>query len=153
MQHEFSTNSLTPMKSASSLVPDAVRLSYLQSLRLNAWAIVAVVVAILSRLGLSQSPGLSGPARGGIALLPLIPACLYLLTLWRWMHRLDELQRRLQQSAVTVAALGMLLLTLMADLLRGAAVVPRFNFGWEGYFALTFALYALGLMLANRRYR
>ncbi|MBL9134799.1 MAG: hypothetical protein JNK85_02975 [Verrucomicrobiales bacterium] len=141
------------MNTTSSLVPDAVRMSYLQSLRLNAWAIVAVVIAMLSRLGLSQSQALSEPARAGIALLPLIPACLYLLTLWRWMQGLDEFQRRLQQSAVNFAAFGMLLLTLTADLLRGAAVAPRINFGWEGYFVLTFALYAFGLMFANRRYR
>lgn len=141
------------MNSPPSLVPDAVRMSYLQSLRLNGWAIVAVVVAFLSRLWLSQDHGLSNPTRGAIALLPLLPAVLYLRSLWRWMQGLDELQQRIQRSAVNIAALGMLLLSLAADLLRGAAVVSRINFGWEGYFVATFALYIIGLTLVNRHYR
>ena len=121
--------------------------------KLNAWAGVAVLAAFVSRLLLKNSPELVGVPRMAAALLPLLPGLLYVRALWRWMLGLDELQRRLQLEAVCLATLAMLLLALMADLLRGAGFVLWLNFGWEGYFAFTFFLYALGLARASRRYR
>ena len=128
-------------------------MSYAQSLRLNAWAIVAVLAAAFARWQLGAHLELSETARAGIALIATVPLAVYLHSIWRWIHGLDELQRRIQMSAVCFAAFGMLLTTLGADLLRSAAVLPKFNFGVEGYFVLTFGLYALGTALANRHYR
>ncbi|MFN0068720.1 MAG: hypothetical protein ACKVYV_13920 [Limisphaerales bacterium] len=130
-----------------------MRMSVRESLKLNAWAGVAVIAACISRLLLRDSAGLAGVPRLAAALLPLLPGLLYVRALWRWMRGLDELQRRLQLEAVCFAALAMLLLALSADLLKLGGFLPRLTFGWEGYFAFTFFLYALGLARANRRYR
>lgn len=138
------------MKTSSNLLPEPVQMSVRESLRLNAWAVVSVVAAFVARVWL-QSPGLGGPLRVAVALLPILPGLLYVCSLWRWIHGLDELQRRTQWEAVGVAALGMLLVTLVADLLRGAGFATGLNFGWEGYFALTFLLYVAGILVAHRR--
>lgn len=127
-------------------------MSIRDAFKLNAWAGVAVVAAGLSRAWL-HSTELTGALRVGVVLLPLLPGLLYVLSIWRWMQGLDELQRRLQLEAVCFAALCMLLITLTTDLLRMAGETARMSFGWEGYFAFTFFLYALGLARANRRYR
>ncbi|MFO1459403.1 MAG: hypothetical protein U1G08_08330 [Verrucomicrobiota bacterium] len=140
------------MKSSSNLLPEPVQMSVRESLRLNVWALVSVVAAGVAR-GWLQSPGLGGAARVAVALLPILPGLLYGHSLWRWIHGLDELQRRTQWEAVGGAALGMLLVTLGADLLRGAGFGPGLNFGWEGYFVLTFLFYVVGILVAHRRVR
>ncbi len=140
------------MKDADSIFPESVRLSVGQSIRLSAWAGVAVVFAGLARLILSNS-SLPDWGRAALALLPLIPGLLYLRDLWRWMRGLDELQRRIQFEAVCFGTLGMLGVALIADLWRGAGFQPGVNFGWEGYFAGTFFLYVWGLARANRGLR
>ena len=140
------------MKNTSSLLPDPVHMPVRDSLKLNAWAGIAVVMAFVSRLMLA-SPDWSPWARCVVALLPVLPGLLYVRALWRWMSGLDELQRRIQLEAVCFATLAMLLLALAADLLRGAGVGSRLNLGWEGFFAITFGLYALGLIRVHRRYR
>jgi hypothetical protein len=141
------------MQTTTARLPDPMHMSVRDSLRLNAWAGVAVAAAFVSRLLLRESAGLTGAARLAVALLPLLPGLLYVRALWRWMRDLDELQRRLQLEAVGFAALAMLLVALTADLLRLGGFLPRLTFGWEGYFAGTFLLYALGLTRANRRFR
>jgi len=122
------------------------------ALKLNAWAPVAVLAAFAARL-LLRDPELTGAMRVLVALLPLMPGLLYLRSLWRWIIGLDELQRRLQFEAVSFASLSMLVLGLTVDLLKQAGFAHRLHFGWEGYFAFTFLLYALGLARANRGYR
>ncbi len=125
---------------------------YRDAFKLNAWAGVAVLAAFVSRLLLRDSD-LTGAVRVLVALLPLVPGLLYVRALWRWITGLDELQRRLQFQAVSFATLTMLLVWLTVDLLRQAGFVRDLHFGWEGYFAFTFVLYALGLARANRGYR
>lgn len=141
------------MKDRLSLLPEATQIPIAHAVRLNLWALVAVATAVLSRILLRDSAGLSGSLRVTVALLPLLPAALYLRSLSKWIHRLDEMQRRLQLEAVCVACVGMLLVTLAADLLRTSSVLPKLNFGWEGYFVVTFLLYAISLASANRRLR
>ena len=141
------------MKNQTTVLPEPVQMSVREALKLNTWAGVAVLAAFVSRLLLKNSPELVGVPRMVVALLPLLPGLLYVRALWRWMLGLDELQRRLQLEAVCFATLAMLLLALVADLLRGAGFAARLNFGWEGYFAFTFFLYALGLARANCRFR
>jgi hypothetical protein len=123
-----------------------------EAIRLNRWAPVAVGAAFVSRW-LLQDPGWEGWGRAGVALLPLLPGLLYVRSLCRWMRSLDEMQRRLQGEAVTFALLIMLVLWMTLDLLQLAGFAERVHFGWEGTFAFTFFLYALGLARANRAYR
>lgn len=132
--------------------PDAVRMTPMQAVQLNAWAGIAVVVACISRMWLNAQ-GLDGWTRSTVALLPLVPAVLYARALWRWMSVLDEMQRRLQIEGVCFAALGMLFVSLGLDLLRASGAIHDLNLGWEGYFASTFFLWMLGVMRANRGYR
>ncbi|MBL9174577.1 MAG: hypothetical protein JNL10_13655 [Verrucomicrobiales bacterium] len=140
------------MKTSSNLLPEPVQMSVREALRLNAWAVVSVVAAVVARVWL-QTPGLGGALRGMVALLPILPGLLYVRSLWRWIRGLDELQRRTQLEAVCGSALGMLLVTLSADLLRGAGFGLGLNFGWEGYFVLTFLFYVVAVLVAHRRVR
>lgn len=143
---------LRAMNSLLLSPPEAVRMTPMQAVRLNSWAVIAVAVACVSRMVLN-SPGSVGWMRSVVALLPLVPGVLYARALWRWMSGLDEMQRRLQIEAVCFAALGMLFVSLALDLLRASGGIHHLNLGWEGYFAFTFFLWMFGLMLANRRYR
>lgn len=127
-------------------------MSHRDAFKLNAWAGVAVLAAIVSRLLLRGSDQ-TGTLALLVALLPLVPGLLYVRALWRWITGLDELQRRLQLQAVSFATLAMLLIGVTVDLLQQAGFVRSLHFGWEGYFAFTFVLYALGLTRANRGYR
>jgi len=140
------------MKPKTPVLPDAVQMSYRDALVLNAWAPVAVLAAFASRL-VPAAMELDEAPRFLVALLPLPPALLYVRSLWRWMHGLDEMQRRIQVEAVSFATLVMLFVALIVDLLQIAGFVPRLRFGWEGYFALTFLFWTLGLVRANRRYQ
>jgi hypothetical protein len=140
------------MKTQSNLLPEPVQMSVREALRLNAWAMVSVVAAVVARAWL-HAPELGGALRAAVALLPVLPGLLYVRSLWNWIHGLDELQRRTQLEAVCCSALGMLLVTLSADLLRGAGFGPGLNLGWEGYFALTFLFYVAAVLVAHRRVR
>lgn len=140
------------MPAESTRLPDAVRMTYGRACRLNAWAMIAVLAAVGSRLWL-RSPELTGPGRVAVALLPLWPAILYARAVWRWVTALDELQRRLQQEAIGFAVIGMLLLTLGIDLARVGGVATGLTLGWEGFFVGTFLLWTLGVRRANARYR
>jgi len=140
------------MKSDANELPEPMQMPVREALKLNAWAVVAVAAAFGARLWL-KSPELSGSLRVVVALLPVFPGVLYVRTLWRWMSRLDEMQRRIQLEAVCGAALVMLLIALAADLLRNAGFSAGLTLGWEGYFAVTFLFYSLALVRANRRWR
>lgn len=141
------------MNSPKTALPDSMRVSFKTAIQLNAWAAVAVVAAFVSRVILAHGAELGMPERALIALLPLLPAVLYVRRLIQWMRSLDELQRRIQSEAVCFATLGMLLIALTNDLLAKANGALPQGFGWEGYFAITFFLYAFGLARANRRYQ
>ena len=141
------------MSTTPLTLPEPMQMFVRDTLRLNAWAGVAVVAAGISRTLLNNPHDPAGTARLALALLPLGPGLLYVRSLWRWMRGLDEMQRGLQLEAVCFAALGMLLVALSMDLLRLGGFWPTATFGWEGYFAFTFFLYSLGLARANRRFR
>jgi len=140
------------MKSTSTCVPDAVQMSLRDGLKQNFWSVVAVAAAFASRLWL-KSDELTGSLRVLVTWLPLLPAALYLRTIFRWAHSLDEMQRRMQLDALCSGTLGMLFIALAVELLRLAGSATGFSFGWEGYFAFTLFLYVGGLVMANRRYR
>ena len=135
------------------LLPEPMHMSVADALRLNLWAGVAVLASLVSRLLLREHEAVTGLVRAGVALLPILPGLLWMRAIGRWIRGLDELQQRLQWEGVALAASGMLLIALVADLLRVGGMARGFTFGWEGFFALGFLLYAAGLTLANRRWR
>lgn len=120
------------------------------AVKLNAWAVVALVTINLTRWSLRAGDH-SVAARMLLAVAPLLPTLLYVLGLVRWIGRLDELQQRIQLGAWAFATTGAVLVLLTLELLQFAEVVRGFRLGLEGVFVLTFALYLLGCAMGNRR--
>ena len=133
-----------------------MRTSYGTAFRLNAWAAVALLAAAFAHWYL-RKPDLSVSLRAAITLAPLIPSLLYARAIARWIRGMDELQRRIQYEAWFFATTGAIFVATSLGLLAGQKVLPGTRFdnglGWEGMFALTFFLYILGCVIANRRYR
>ena len=93
------------------------------------------------RPGWLQSPGLGGAARVAVALLPIPPGLLYGHSPWRWIHGLDELQRRTQWGGGRRGLRwGCCWSRWGRTLLRGAGFGPGLNFGWEGISSRRFVL-------------
>jgi hypothetical protein len=63
------------------------------------------------------------------------------------------MQRRIQYEAIIYAAAGTGLAVLALDLLATAGCMPAIHFGLEGLYALAFALWILGSLISNRRFR
>jgi hypothetical protein len=141
------------------LLPDAVRsrlsLPFLGDAQLNAWAILAVGLALSARWGLRQAWLQDGAARWIVSFLPLLPSYLYARRLVRWTNGQDEMQRRILIEALLFAAMWTVFLRMALDLL--AASVGRTPFGSgpgvEGTFGAMCVLYIVGCAFANRRYQ
>lgn len=143
-----------------SLFPEAVlpgkAYSFWADLKLTAWALVALAVALLTRWLLHDHPGWGAPFRASLALAPLLPSLLWMRSLARWIGSMDELQRCIQLGASLFAAVGTLFAATALSLLNGQGIsVPRLDhgLGWEGTFACVVALYLVGNWLFNRRFR
>jgi len=126
-------------------------------MRLNAWAIAAVAVAVLSRTLLQREAGWGAPLRALVALAPLLPSLLYVRSIARWIRGMDELQRRIQLEACLFATTGTIFVATALNLLSTAGVLRgtrvEDGLGWEGMFALVIAFFVLGNFVINRRYR
>ena len=138
-------------------LPEAVRMSPTQAIRLSAWAMVAVAVSIFSRWLLARHPEWSGFQRAATALAPLAPGLLWVRSIAAWMRPLDELQRRIQSEAWLFAATGTVFLSIAIDLLASARLdkghrIPS-SLGWEGAFATAYLLYCVGCINSTRRYQ
>jgi hypothetical protein len=139
-----------------TLLPEGVRVSYGAAFKLNAWAAVAILVSAFGHWFL-RKPNLDALLRATISLAPLVPSFLYVRTIARWMRALDELQRRIQNEAWFFAATGTIFIMTALNLLAGCGLLQGGRLGgglgWEGIYALTFFLWALGCVIANRRYQ
>ncbi len=131
--------------------PDSVQMSLGAALRLNAWAIVAILVSLAARLYLRQ-PDCAPAVRIALALAPLGPGFLYARAILGWIRGLDEMQRRIQYEACLFATSGLALVLVTYDLLQSAGL-PPLHWGWEGAFALTYIFWVLGSLLSNRRFQ
>jgi hypothetical protein len=140
-----------------NLLPEAVLIPVTDALRLNAWAGIAVLVSFLSRWWLSQHLDAGGALRTLVALAALVPSLLWARSIAGWMRQLDELQRRIQYEAWFFALIGTVFVQTGLSLLKSADAIPlgrlSQGLGWEGAFALMFALYCAGSLLSNRRYQ
>lgn len=105
--------------------------------------IVPLVITTLARLG-------DSPLRFAVAILPVIPVAYGLRAFMRALAGLDELQVRIQLSAIAFAA-GMTALLTFAYGWLEIAGMPPLPLIWV--LPLIVALWGLGLALANRRYR
>lgn len=131
--------------------PESLDLSTVAALRLNRWAIAALVVSFAARWCLRQ-PGWSDALRVVAALSPFVPGVLYVRDILRWIRGLDELQRRIQIEALFYVAAAMGSAMLAVDLLQVAGFLRSFHWGWELAYAVTFLLWSIGCAVATRRY-
>ena len=93
------------------------------------------------------------PMRAALALLPLLPSVGYILCIVRMLRRVDELQRRIQLEAIGFAFAGTVIVAMLVDLLEQAKIVPAIHWGWAGLWTAMALLWALGNVIAVRRYR
>jgi hypothetical protein len=142
---------------SNSLLPEAVRTSPSDALKLNLWAGVAVIVSFLSRGWLAHHADWKAVLRAGVALAPIVPSLLWARSIAHWMRNLDELQRRIQYEAWFFAAVGTVFVETALNLVGAAGALRlermQHGLGWEGAFALMFLLYCVGAAISNRRYR
>jgi hypothetical protein len=126
-------------------------------MKLNAWALVAAVVAFVARALLQHHRDWDAPLQAVVALAPILPSLLYLRSIARWIGGMDELQRRIQVEACLFATTVTVFVRTSLDLLEGVGVLQstrlRHGLGWEGTFAVIIVFYILGNMIFNRRYR
>ena len=141
-------------------IPESVQpgkhYSFRADMKLNAWAIVAVALAVVSRICLARHGDWHRVVRAGIALSPLLPSLYYVWSVTRWIRGMDELQRRIQLEACLFATVGTIFVATAVSLLQANGIsLPRLQngLGWEGTFASIIFLYILGSLVANRRYQ
>ena len=127
-----------------------------KDLQLNAWLLVATGAYLIALAVIKWHPEWTPLSRGLLALTPMVPGWLYVRTCLRFVRGLDELQRRIQLEAWLFAALGALIIgTVINTLNANGVALGRLNHGMSlfGTFALTFMLWAVGSVCANRRYK
>ena len=143
------------------MLPESVQpgkhYSFRADMKLNAWAIVGLLMAVTSRLLLRQNHEWSIHLRTMVALSPLLPSLLYVWSIARWIRGMDELQRRIQLEACLFATTGTIIITTALSLLVdvGRIDMPRLQhgLGWEGTLALVICLYIVGNLNVNRRHQ
>jgi hypothetical protein len=92
------------------------------------------------------------PARVAIALLPMLPVAFVVRAMARLVLASDELERRLQLEAISIASLGVGLLTFAAGFLQAAGVL-HLQAGLMLVLPALFVVYGVALWWARRRYR
>jgi hypothetical protein len=131
--------------------------SFRADMKLNIWAIVAVLLAVVSRIVLDRHQDWSTPLRAAVALSPLLPSLLYVRSVARWIRGMDELQRRIQLEACLFAMIGTAFITTALSMLEGVGGIHisrlQHGLGWEGTFASVMLLYILGNLIVNRRFK
>ena len=143
------------------ILPESVRpgrhYSFAADMKLNAWALVAAVVAFLARALLQHHRDWDAALQAVVALTPLLPSLLYLRSIAQWISGMDELQRRIQLEACLFATTTTVFLRTSLDLLGGTGTLPslrlQHGLGWEGTFAAIIVFYILGNIIFNRRFR
>ena len=143
------------------VLPEAVRpgknYSFVADMKLNAWALVALLMAFVSRWLLRKHSGWGVLLQTTVALLPLVPSLLYVRSIARWIAGMDELQRRIQLEACLFATTGTVFLVTALSLLQGvgllASIRLQHGLGWEGTFAAIVGFYILGNIISNRGYK
>ena len=111
--------------------------------------IAAAVMIVAARV--SRGFPLGSAVRIGLALLQGAASALVIITIVRGIRRLDELQQKIQLEALAFSFAGTGLLASSYGFLVNAGL-PDIDWGTLVWPAMT-ALWAFGVMLANRRYR
>jgi len=116
------------------------------------WGLAGGVAAGAATVLLARA-GLSAPWRVLVALFPLLPTFGYIWSVVRMLRQVDELQRRIQLEAIGFAFAATVIVAMAVDLLTQARIVPAVHWGWCGLWCVMALLWALGHVIAYRRYR
>lgn len=109
------------------------------------YAVLLVAANLIER---SWRP--DGAARVLLALMPMIGALAAAAAIMRGLWSMDELQRRIQLDAIALSFLGTALITFGWGFLESAGLPQLRAFAvWP----IMGSLWALGLLVARRRYR
>ncbi|HTD05968.1 hypothetical protein [Undibacterium sp.] len=113
-------------------------------------ALLAYMVVLTGSIMLLKNGAQNGPWRDLLALSPMLPGLLLIWAILRQLHRLDELQRRVQFEALAFAFAGTAFLSFSYGFLEGVGY-PRLSLFviWP----MMAGLWMLGLVLSARRYR
>ena len=125
-------------------------------LRLNAWLAVATAVYVAILILSKRHPEWSPLTRGLLMLVPLFPGLLYVRACMSFVRGMDELQRRVQMEAWLFAALGSLIIgTVINTLNANGVLLGELKYGLTigSAFIVTFVLWLVGTIVANRRYK
>jgi len=113
-------------------------------------ALLLYAVLLLGANALERAIQPEGALRLGIALAPMIGAGAAAWAILRGLWRMDELQRRIQFDAIALSFLGTALLTFGWGFAESAGL-PRLRA--FAVWPIMGTLWALGLIVAQRRYR
>ncbi|MEN9661744.1 MAG: hypothetical protein RL324_693 [Verrucomicrobiota bacterium] len=139
-----------------SIQPLSGQFSTKADFRLNAWCYAAFAVWVVGFVLRERHPAWSPAWQATAELAPLVPGLLYVRSCARFLRGLDELQRRVQLSALLFAAMGTVLAgAVLSALGRNQILVGPLGHGLGvgGSFISLFLLWLAGSALADRRYR
>jgi hypothetical protein len=124
-------------------------------IKMNAWAIVAVIFALAAPWLSQRHADLPISLRAALALSPLFPSLLYVRSIRRWNHSVDELQRRIQIEAALFATAGAIFFVTAISLLSGVGIFQatslEHGLGFIRIFTVILFLYVLRVVVLSRR--
>ena len=88
-----------------------------------------------------------------VALFPIVPTAFFLLLMIANIRDLDELQRRVHLEALAIAFPLAVLLLWTLGLLQLAVDLPIEDWSYRHVWAYLPLFYAIGLVIARRRYQ
>jgi hypothetical protein len=110
------------------------------------FAVSYIVARVLLELPLGHN------ARFAIALIPVLPFCLWIYELVKWARSLDELQRRMHLEAVAVAFPLATMVFMTLGLIEKAVGLNAQDWSYRHTWVFLPILYFAGLAFARRRY-
>lgn len=113
----------------------------------------AWVISFFAARGLLESFEMATWLRVCVVLIPIIPFGLLLLMIIRGVRQMDELERRIQLEALAVAFPLTILLLMTLGLLQLAVRLKPEDWSYRHLWPFLFVFYAIGLVLAKRRYQ
>ena len=147
---------MNPPNSLEPVRPGSGSYSFRKDFSINVWFGVAAVVYLIGRLLLRAHPEWGPGWRAVITLSPLLPGLLHVRAWIGFVRGMDELQRRIQLEAWLGATAGTLFVVALINTLNASGVTwKRLPHGVDlgSAFLLTFLLWIVGWVAANRRYQ
>jgi hypothetical protein len=117
------------------------------------WAVSFLATRAFLDHDLQRRLQLAGWIRFLVALVPVIPAALFLRAVIRGISRMDELHRRVHLEALVIAYPLAILLLMTLGLLQLAVDLPVEDWSYRHVWIYLPLFYFGGLALAWRRYR